>query len=209
MACVKLYETEDNLIKAKEELRNTQEKLRNTHKKFEETKRKHEEKISSLENKLLHYLEEHTWKIRGLNEKLKQAITSKEKQIDSAPFYTGVYGRCGYKFKIRLTVQLEWLPKFISVDFVIMKGEHDSILPWPFRRKVVVTLVDQQEDLNDRENIVRSIIPDPTKAEKWNKRPVTDENTGKCFERPVSNYYLRRRRFIVDDTIFLQITVVP
>ena len=142
LACVKLNETEDNLIKAREELRNTQEK-------FEETKLKHEEKINSIENKLLHHLEEHTWKISGFNEKMRQAETDKEIKIDSAPFYTGAFGRYRYRFKIRLTLEGGFGSIIcLSVYFVIMKGEYDSILPWPFRRKVKYTLVDQQEYLN-------------------------------------------------------------
>ena len=223
LAYVKLNETEDNLIKAREELRITQEKLnetednlfkareelRNTQEKFEETKLKHEEKINSIENKLLHHLEEHTWKISGFNEKMRQAETDKEIKIDSAPFFTGAFGRYGYKFKIRLTLEGGFGSIIcLSVYFVIMKGEYDSILPWPFRRKVKYTLVDQQEDLNDRKNIVMSITPDPTKDEEWNKRPVTDENNGRKFGFSLFDSTLRERRFMVDDTIFLQVIVL-
>ena len=158
LACVKLNETEAQLIKAREE----SEELRNTLEKFEETKRKHEEKINSLENKLyLHCLEEHTWKISGFNEKLRLVDTGAKTQIDSDPFYTGECGRHGYKFKIRLTLQYQLRSglEHLSIQFIIMKGEYDSILPWPFRRKVIFTLVDQQRNLNDRKNIVKSIIP--------------------------------------------------
>ena len=189
MACVKLKETE-------EELRNSQEKF--------------EEKINNLENKLLYCLEEHTWKISGFSKKLEQAKTSKELKIESAPFYTGACGRQGYKFKIRLNVKDSVsFGTALSVYFVIMKGEYDSILPWPFRRTVSLRLVDQQKDLNDRENIVRSITPAPTNDGEWNMRPVTDENTGKGFARTVFLSKLRKGRYIVDDTIFVQITVVP
>ena len=224
LACVKLNKTEDNLIKAREELRNTQEKLnetednlikareelRNTQEKFEETKRKHEEKIDSVENKLLHYLGEHTWKISGFNEKMRQAKPGKEIKIDSAPFYTDAFGRYGYKFKLLLTLDYKLgTIVCLKVYFVIMKGEYDSILPWPFRRKIIFTLVDQQEDLNDRENIVALLTSDPTKDEEWNKRPVTDENVGKRLICYLSQIEVLEGRFIVDDTIFVQVTVVP
>ena len=189
MACVKLNKTE-------EELRNTQEKL--------------EEKINNLETKyLMQCLEEQTWKISGYSKMLRQVELGKEHRIDSVPFYTRAYGRYGYKFKLRLSLSYIFFTKILSVYFVIMKGEYDSILPWPFHRKVTFTLVDQQGDLNERKNIVKSITPDPTNDEKWNKRPVTDENTEKSFERPVFEFELTDRRFIVDDTIFLQITVFP
>ena len=113
MACVKLNETEDNLIKAREELR------------------KHEEKINSLENKLLHY---HTWKIGGFNAKvtLAERYQGRSTTVDSAPFYTDAFGRYGYKFKMRLyvgkptylSIYGAWTV-FVAVSFVIMKGEYD------------------------------------------------------------------------------------
>ena len=190
--------------------------MRNTQEKFEETKQKHEEKINSLEKILcLHCLEEHEWKISGFNEQLRLAETGEEIKIDSSPFYTGACGRYGYKFKIRLYIVKVFVAGLaepaiqLSAYFVIMKGECDSLLPWPFRRKVNFTLVDQQEYLNDRENIVRSIKPDPTNDGEWNMRPVTDENYGRKFGYSLFGSTLRQRRFIVDDTIYLKVTVLP
>ena len=45
------------------------------------------------------------------------------------------------------------------VTIVLMKGEYDAILPWPFKNKLKITLIDQQEDLVERENITIALIP--------------------------------------------------
>ena len=151
LSCVKLNKTED-------QLRNTQEKLE----KFEKITRKLEEKVIGLENR-------HTWKVTGINSLLS---TLKPETAESAPFYTRKYG---YKFEIRLysrrLVDGFWKRRFLSMYFILMKGEYDTILPWPFNEKVTFTLIDQQEDQNERENIVGFIPPNPYNS-SWNQRPV-------------------------------------
>ena len=209
LACVKLNETESKLIEAREEFRNTQEK-------FEETKRKHEEKISNLENILLYYQKEHTWKISGIMQKLTQIKAGEKVKMDSVPFYTGAFSRCGYKFKISSTLERpsDFQQTSLSVYFVIMKGEYDSILPWPFCRKVNFTLSSEVGHFHEGKyiigsiNIVESITPDPTKDEDWNKRPVTDENTGKCFGCFVIPRMVYQRRRLSNDPLFFQLRVV-
>ena len=47
----------------------------------------------------MHCSEEHTWKISGFSEKLRQAKSEGKTSIESAQFHTGEYG---YKCKIRL-----------------------------------------------------------------------------------------------------------
>ena len=91
-----------------------------------------------------------------------------------------------------------------------MKGEYDALLSWPFRNKVTFTLIDQQEDLNDRENIVESFTADPIKYKENFSRPVTDEkNTGFGLFPFASHKDVKKKRYIVDDTIFIQVQIDP
>ena len=83
-----------------------------------------------------------------------------------------------------------------------MKGEFDAILTWPFHKKVTFTLIDQQENANDRENIVESFISDPKRRNF--ERPVKEENFGWGLAKFVSHEELQERRYIVDDAIFIQ-----
>ncbi|KAI8518512.1 hypothetical protein Bbelb_045290 [Branchiostoma belcheri] len=77
------------------------------------------------------------WKISGMAQKRHDAIIGKITAIDSVCFFTS---RTGYK--MRAQVYLNGYGRgedtHISVFFVMMKGEYDAILPWPFRQKVSV-----------------------------------------------------------------------
>ena len=198
--------TSVKLNKTEEHLRKTQEEFHDAQKKFEEITRKLEEKVIALENSVMQCGEEHTWKISGFSEILRQTKTGEQNEIHSTPFYTA---QNGYKFKIRLYPNGSSSGKntHLSVYFVMLKGEYDPILPWPFIKQVTITLIDQQEDQNDKENISAS-LPAHTNDKRWNAKPTTDENLGMGFAKFVSHERLRERRFIVDDTIFMRVKIV-
>ena len=88
-----------------------------------------------------------------------------------------------------------------------MKGENDALLTWPFQKKVKFTLIDQQENANERKDIVKSFIS-PNEPECFSK-PVNHENIGFGHPKFVSHEKLLERRYIVDDTIFLQVRITP
>ena len=54
----------------------------------------------------------------------------------SQPFYTGRYG---YKMCGRVYLNGDGMGKgtHLSLFFVLMRGEYDALLEWPFRQKVV------------------------------------------------------------------------
>ena len=199
LSCVKLNKREEQLRNTQEELHHTQEKLE----KFEKITRKLEEKVTAHENKLMQCSEEHTLKISGITKVLRQG---------SAPFYTRKYG---YKFKLHVglsegvmyCLDTRSSLSYLSVCFVLMKGVYDAILPWPFNEKVTCTLIDQQENQKKRKNIVGFIPANPDNS-SWNQKPVSDENQ----EKRLLNVFLdeqQKRRFIVDDTIFIQVKIDP
>ena len=173
-----------------------------TQKKFEETTKKLEKKVNALE-KHIHYSEENcesfTWRIDSFSEVLRKAKSGEETSIDSSPFY-----RYGYKCKLNVSPNGEDFAEntHLSVYLIIMKGEYDASLTWPFHKKVTFTLIDQQENANDRKNIVMSFTSD-SKCRNF-ERPVTEENIGMGFGIFVSHEELQKRRYIVDDAIFIQ-----
>jgi len=90
------------------------------------------------------------------------------------------------------------------VAIVVMKGEYDAILSWPFEKKLKFTLIDQQEDPVERKNITHLFIPanDPEAF----ARPLTGDNKERCgFVLSLTTLHLRR--YLVDDTLFLQVEV--
>ena len=197
LACVKLHNTEVQLSDTQEELRNTQE-----------TTRRLEEKIIVLENVPRQWQQVYTWKISDFSETLRRAKSGQKRRIESAPFYTGEYG---YNVKIILFPNGSGSGKntHLSLFISLMKGEYDSITPWPFRRKVTFSLIDQQEDLNDRENIVKR-LSGVRGNEGWNARPLTEENKDfRGFSNFLAQTKLLERRYIVDDTVFIRVEVDP
>lgn len=72
--------------------------------------------------------------------------------------------------------------------------------PSLFLKKVTFALIDQQEDSNDRENIAK-------KFKNSEIGPVEDELTGFGFGQFLSLDKLKEKRYIVDDTIFIQLEV--
>ena len=178
-------------------------KLGDTQKKFEETTNKLEKKVKALE-KRIHYFEKKcesfTWRIDGFSEVLRKAKSGEETKIESSPFY-----RYGYKYKLELHPNGVDCGEntHLSVYLVIMKGEYDATLTWPFDKKFTFTLIDQQENEHNRENIVMSTSLDPKRRNF--ARPVKEQNPGWGFHQFVSNEKLQKRRYIVDDTIFVQV----
>ena len=145
-----------------------------------------------------------TWRIQNFDQSLQAAKEGSKEQLNSEPFYTSPHK---YKMKIQLYPNGNRAAKntHLSVFLIIMKGEYDAILPWPFLPQVTFTLVDQQEDTSQRENVVSSFKPNAT-MESF-ARPVGDQNQGRGYPTFVSHGQLQTRRYIVDNTIFLQVKV--
>ena len=183
-------------------------KFGDTQKKLEETTRKLQKLVKSVNvlEKGIHCSDEKfdsfTWRIDGFSEVLRKAKSGEKNRIDSSPFY-----KYGYKCKLSLNANGFGSGKntHLSVYLIIMLGEYDAMLTWPFHKKVTFTLVDQQENANDRENIVDSFNSDTTL--KSFKRPVTKENTGWGNPKFISHNELQERRYTVDDTIFIQFSI--
>ena len=148
----------------------------------------------------------YVWKISGFSEILRQAKHGRNNKLDSKPFYTETYG---YKLKMSVNPNGDGSGKntHLSVFVIVMKGDYDGMLYWPFNQKVTFILVDQQDSAEERENIVMHFKAN-AKLENFS-RPTSDENPGRGYARFVSHEKLKSRRYIADDTLYLQVVVSP
>lgn len=89
-----------------------------------------------------------------------------------------------------------------------MRGKYDAILTWPFENKVRLTVIDQKKDLIRRQNIVSHLIVGASNPEAF-ERPVKDENEPAMFPEMLTPGRLNSRRYIVDNTLFLQVEISP
>ena len=149
------------------------------------------------------------WKVDNFDEILEQAKTREKECIESDSFYAARTGSHGYKLKIQVYPNGYKSAKNtqLSVFIVVMKGEYDAILPWPFRKKVKFTVIDQQEDQAERENVTIEFIPGDSPNSF--ARPVKEQNLGRGYHQFISHEKLNSRRYLVDDTLFLEVEIGP
>ena len=82
------------------------------------------------------------WRIPEVRRRIHDAKMGRIISIYSPPFYTG---RNGYKMCIRAYLNGDGTGEgtHLSIFFVLMRGEYDPLLQWPFESKVSLILVDQ------------------------------------------------------------------
>ena len=102
-----------------------------------------------------------SWRINDIENILSQAREKRSTVLESSLFYSANHV---YKLKLYvyrngdITNKSNWL----SVFLVIMEGEYDALLPWPFHQRITFILVDQQEGSDEKKNIVMELTTDPT-----------------------------------------------
>ena len=146
------------------------------------------------------------WKVTNFWERVSKAKTDKETRVESDSFYIGPQG---YKMKLAMYPNgtKEAKHAHISLYIALMKGRYDAILPWPFRYKVTLTIIDQDADLMRRHNFVKSFVPEP--SWKSMQRPTSEENERRGFGRFFSHEKLRAGSYVADDTLFVKFEVSP
>ena len=140
------------------------------------------------------------WKIDHCSRRFQEAVSGRTPSIYSPLFYVG---RFGYKVCARLYPNGDGIGKgtHMSMFFVIMRGEYDALLPWPFVQKVHLRLIDQDR-IRDAYDAFR---PEPHSSSF--KRPTSDMNIASGCPTFISHTELRQGGFIRNDTMFVKITV--
>ncbi len=146
-----------------------------------------------------------TLKIVNFTRKLAQAKSNNDfGRIDSKPFISSH----GYKMKLSvyLNVAQSVNEGYMGVYIVLMKSDRDGALAWPFTKRFTFALVDQQDDLSQRQNVKKSFVPSGLESFS---RPRQRENLGGGGQQFVKHSTLRARQYIRDDTVYIKIIVDP
>ncbi|KAK1155917.1 TNF receptor-associated factor 1-like [Acipenser oxyrinchus oxyrinchus] len=142
------------------------------------------------------------WKISELSRKMQEAAAGRGSSLYSPAFYTGKYG---YKVCMRLYLNGDGGGKgtHISLFFVVMRGEYDALLLWPFKHKVTFFLMDQ----NHREHVIDAFRPDLSSTSF--QRPVKEMNvaSGCPLFFPLSRLHSPKHAYCKDDTLFVKCIV--
>ncbi|ELV12939.1 TNF receptor-associated factor 5 [Tupaia chinensis] len=152
---------------------------------------KNEERFKLLEGAC--YNGKLIWKVTDYKMKKKEAVD-------------GHTVRCGYRLCARAYLNGDGSGKgtHLSLYFVVMRGEFDSLLQWPFRQRVTLMLLDQS---GKRNHIVETFRADPNSSSF--KRPDGEMNIASGCPRFVAHSTLENAKntFIKDDTLFLKVAV--
>ena len=185
----------------------------------QESTRRHDRRIESIEHTLalrnvtLADLEEYVkqqefssydgqllWKIPDYARKRNDAVTGQQVSFYSPCFYTSRYG---YKMCARIYLNGDGMGKgtHISIFFVVMRGQYDALLRWPFRQKVTFMLLDQ----DNVEHVIDAFRPDPNSSSF--QRPRRETNIASGCPMFCSLAELNNHAYVRDDAMFLKIIV--
>ncbi|CAF3970859.1 unnamed protein product [Rotaria sordida] len=131
------------------------------------------------------------------------AQSERQTSIYSPLFYSSP---TGYKMRARLYLNGDENARHthISLFFVLMRGEYDAILKFPFNYKVTFCLYDQTPD---QRHIIDSFRPD-TKSNSF-QRPRSEMNVASGIPKfcPLEVIQREGNSYVRDDTLFIKIMV--
>ena len=141
------------------------------------------------------------WKVDEFERRRKEAMEGVTLSLYSTPFFTS---RHGYKMCARAYLNGDGLGKgtHLSFFFVIMKGPYDALLPWPFRQKVTLTLINQAGKKHQSD----SFRPDPHSS-SFQQPGRKEMNIASGCPMFIRIEHLLNGGFVKDDTIYLRVVV--
>ena len=144
------------------------------------------------------------WKINDLGRRKQDANDGRVLSLYSPPFFTSFHG---YRMCIRCYLNGDGSGKgtHISVFFVMMKSEHDDLLPWPFKQKVTISLLNQETPSDNSTHITQSFMPD-SRSSSFQK-PAKDMNIASGFPKFAPRTVLNDKKYSNNDTIYFKVKV--
>ncbi|CAF1097761.1 unnamed protein product [Rotaria sordida] len=143
------------------------------------------------------------WKITNFQEKMIDTLAERQTSIYSPPFYSSPNG---YKMRARLYLNSDRnvYRSYVSLFFVLMRGEYDAILKFPFNYKVTFCLYDQTPAQQHMIDSFRSDI----RSNSF-QRPRSDTNIvgGILKFIPLEMIQQEGNPYVRDDTMFIKIMV--
>ncbi|XP_065845007.1 TNF receptor-associated factor 3-like [Oscarella lobularis] len=142
------------------------------------------------------------WKITDVRRRQLEAASDEVPTVYSQPFYTSP---CGYKMCARLSLHGEGVGKgtHLSLFFIVIRGEFDSLLSWPFRQEVTFVLIDQGPQRNHVSDAFCPNLSSPLSLQL----PYEKMNISSGRPRFLPLAKLDSGTFIKDDCMFVKVQV--
>ena len=146
------------------------------------------------------------WKVDDFARRQREAMSGKTHSLYSPPFYTSP---AGYKMCARIYLNGDGIGKstHLSMFFVLMRGEFDALLQWPFRQKVTLMLLDQNQSNSPPRHVIETFRPDISSSSF--QRPQQEMNIACGCPMFLPLECVQDSSYVKDDTICLKIIVAP
>ena len=165
-----------------------------TVKKLNEKVKEMEEALEKAKEKAhFHYL----WKITEWSCHMERAKAVENYGIHSDEVYVSVPGH-----RVRMTLYPNETDNYVGIFLFVVKGEYDDFTQWPFRLDYAFSVIDQQQNRQDR---TEKVVVDES--------PTIED----CFDSPggdgyghaeiISHDELQTRSFVKNDCLFVKLTV--
>lgn len=176
-----------------------EEKLKSLTEKFDAR----DQRMTELEAKI--WNGNFVWKITNFENLFQQAITGDVPAIHSVPFYSGIPG-----YKMCLRVNLFGVDSgastHVSMFVHLMQGDFDSILPWPFPGKIILTAVDQSE--NEQIHVSETLVSRPG-LQAFLRPRAPRNHKGYGYVEMIAHTILRTREYIKNNSMIVHVRVEP
>lgn len=154
-----------------------------------------------------------TWKISNIREKMYDAQSERQTSVYSPAFYTS---DSGYKLSIRLYLNGDGSARgtHVSIFLVVLRGEYDALLKWPFSYRVSFCLFDQRTMIESggtqqATHIIESFRPDINSVSF--QRPNSSMNIASGIPKFCSLVDLNQpeeiNRYILNDVMFIKVFI--
>jgi len=154
------------------------------------------------------------WRVTDVTKKLARVKTgSQDGTVVSPPFQTGEYG---YRMNgwLYLNGRGKMTGQYLSLYVCVLVGDFDPILKWPIKPSYTMTLIDQNGDIKKRQDHVkvRRVIDIAGRGanviSQYGGIPRPSDCTKALivgFDDFISHEKLLERRYLSDDTLFINI----
>jgi hypothetical protein len=104
-----------------------------------------QETVEQLEANLYPSAGQFTWRIDNIREKI--TLAQRGSKSDSVIYSPSFYSlEAGYKLSLCIYPAGDNNQGYLSLYFVVMKGQFDEILQWPFQKRVYLSLLNTRYD---------------------------------------------------------------
>ncbi|CAH1785557.1 unnamed protein product [Owenia fusiformis] len=149
----------------------------------------------------------YVWKVNNYSHLRHEAQSGETTVIHSPGFYTSYYG---YKLCVRMNLNGvdNAHGTHLSIFIHFMQGEYDFMLDWPFNGKITLSIMDQSEVCELRQNVTETLSSKSNLA-AFQKPETIRNHKGFGYMEFAPLSLLENGRYIKNDTLVVKAEVHP